>query len=60
MSNEEVIEEILVESYRLGIYERVFDKFRIYIMKMDRADAYKKAFEESKLELENKTNDEIF
>jgi len=54
MSNEEVIEEILVESYRLGISERVFDKFRIYIMTMDRADAYKKAFEESKLELENK------
>lgn len=60
MSNEEVIEEILVESYRLGINERVFEKFRIYIINMERVDAYKKAFDESKKELKNKTDDEIF
>jgi len=54
-----MIEEILVESYRLGINEKVFEKFREYILKYERAEAYKRAFDESLKEIENINEDEI-
>lgn len=48
MSNEDIIEEILVESYNLEIAEIVFEKFNNYIISNNRVDAYKLAFEEAK------------
>ncbi len=59
MSNEDMIEEILVESYRLGINEKVFDKFKEYILKYERSEAYRIAFNETIKETENITRDEI-
>jgi len=59
MSNEDVIEEILVESYRLGIQEKVFDKFKKYIITHERGEAYILAFNESVKEIENINQDEI-
>jgi len=59
MSNEDLIEEILVESYRLGINEKVFEKFNKYILEHSRGEAYKLAFDEALKETENTTEDEI-
>ncbi len=59
MSNEDIIEEILVESYNLGIAEIVFEKVNNYIIDNNRVDAYKLAFEESK-NIKQKENDGIF
>jgi hypothetical protein len=59
MSNEDMIEEILVESYRLGISEKVFDKFKEYILKYERSEAYRLSFNETIKETENINHDEI-
>lgn len=59
MSNEDMIEEILVESYRLGINEQVFDKFKDLILKHERFEAYTIAFNETIKETQNINHDEI-
>lgn len=51
MSNEEIIEEILVESYQLGIADLVFEKFNEYIKTYDRTNAYIMAISKVKQEL---------
>ena len=58
MSNEDLVEEILVEAYELGISDEVFEKVNKYILKYERSQAYKIALEEVKTETQNIKNDE--
>ena len=51
MSNEEIIEEILTESYSLGINREVFTLMNSYKETMSMSDAFQKAFHDAKEEL---------
>jgi hypothetical protein len=51
MSNEELIEEILVSSYKLGIDKDVFELSKKYEKNLPRVDAFQKAFYEIKKNL---------
>jgi hypothetical protein len=45
MSNEEIIEELLMESFRLGILDRVLELQSDLSLIYDRCTSYQKAFE---------------
>ena len=51
MSNEQIVEEILHESYHLGINREVFTLMNKYKEGMSMVDAYQKAFHDAKEEL---------
>lgn len=51
MSNEELIEEILHESYDLGINREVFILMNKYKEELPLVDAYQKAFHDARVEL---------